>query len=349
MTTPVEIDSSRIDRFERALLESSTTRVHATGLWRALATAFPHRAPGPAERRLLLDVLRSLEARGTLRIPSEQSQRWDRSMDPAVPTSVDLASKEDTASPFSWQTFPWHPHLHWVAQCRNLTEHQAEFLQRVHDGLVNSAFQEPAPMKYRSLQLTGHEKLLASLVKTQLFRESRLTLDLLGCLPETLPLAWEAIGNGGRMVMFENAGPFSVARRVLGEIRDRPYDLIAYGGGRSVLAALGHLLTIERRIETIHYVGDLDPDGLDIALGVHCTGPCWPRRATSALLPAGRQAGARPMTVGTECSWQCHVRSETKSPASSGTATAFLKKCSGRMSCVLHGTVGNRSTTPSSD
>ena len=36
-------------------------------------------------------------------------------------------------------------------------------------------------MKYRSLQLTGNEKALASLAKTSLFGESRLSLAMLGC------------------------------------------------------------------------------------------------------------------------------------------------------------------------
>ncbi len=70
------------------------------------------------------------------------------------------------------------------------------------------------------------------------------------------------------MVIFENAGPFAVARRVLSEVPQRPYDLIAYGGGRSLLASLGHLRTIERRIDTISYVGDLDWAGLDIFVQV---------------------------------------------------------------------------------
>jgi hypothetical protein len=132
---------------------------------------------------------------------------------------------------------------------------------------VNRTFRESAPLKYRSLQLTGDEKMLASLATTSLFGPSRLTLEMLACLPDALPLAWEAVGDGGRMLIFENAGPFAVARRVLSELKTRPYDLIAYGGGRSVLAALGHIKTIERSVESIHYVGDLDHAGLDIGWG----------------------------------------------------------------------------------
>ena len=263
----LELDERRLDQFERGILTATSVRVGAQDLWRALARVFPHRTPGPAERRLLLDALRSIEARGSIRLPPEHGKRWDRSLDPAVPTSVDVVRDHSTPARFPWRTFPWHPNLHWVVQCRNLSTQQVEFLRRVHDGFVNGIFSEPAPLKYRSLQLAGDEKMLASLATTSLFGPSRLTLDLLGCLPDALPLAWEAVGDGGRMVIFENSGPFAVARRVLGDMKARPYDLIAYGGGRSVLAALGHIKTIQRSVESIHYVGDLDHAGLDIAWG----------------------------------------------------------------------------------
>jgi hypothetical protein len=263
--THAELDPLRLDELERILLAGTSARVSAQELWRVLAQVFPHRTPGPPERRLLLQALKAIEARGRVRLPPERGKRWDRSMDPAVPTSVDLLRDRSGSSPFPWRTFPWHPDLHWVVQCRSLSAQQIELLRRVHEGLVNGTFRELVPLKYRSLQLTGHEKMLASLATTSLFGGSRLTLEMLGCLPDALPLAWEAVGEGGRMVMFENAGPFAVARRVLSELKVRPYDLIAYGGGRSVLAALGHLETIERRVESIHYVGDLDHHGLDIA------------------------------------------------------------------------------------
>jgi hypothetical protein len=271
VTAHAELDERLVSELERTLLAGHTVRVPAQMLWRALAQVFPHRMSGPAERRLLLEALRLIEARGSIRFPPEGGKRWDRSMDPAVPTSVDVVRVQSTLPSISWRAFPWHPQLHWVVQCRSLSSQQVEFLRRVHEGLVNGTFRECAPLKYRSLQLTGDEKMLASLATTSLFGPSRLTLELLACLPDALPLAWEAVGEGGRMVIFENAGPFAVARRVLGELRTRPYDLIAYGGGRSVLAALGHIKTIECRVRSIHYVGDLDHAGLDIAWSArHC-------------------------------------------------------------------------------
>ena len=85
------------------------------------------------------------------------------------------------------------------------------------------------------------------------------------------------------MVIFENAGPFAVARRVLTELTRRPYDVVAYGGGRTVLAALGHITTIKHHFESIHYVGDLDDIGLDIAW---CARAMAHRLGLPPLLPA---------------------------------------------------------------
>lgn len=283
MTEP-ELDPRRLDEFERTLLAGTSARVAARELWRALAQVFPHRTSGPAERRLLLAALRAVAARGSIRLPPERGSRWDRSLDPAVPTGVDVVREPAAPPPFAWRSFPWHPNLHWVAQCRSLSPQQVQFLRRVHEGLVNGTFREPAPLQYRSLQLTGDEKMLASLAATSLFGDSRLTFELLACLPDALPLAWEAVGDGGRMVIFENAGPFAVARRVLAGLEARPYDLIAYGGGRSVLAALGHLQTIERRVSSLHYVGDLDRAGLDIAWAAR-------RRSQELGLPRIEPAG----------------------------------------------------------
>ena len=280
-----ELDERRLDEFERGLLAGRTGRVAAREIWRALAQVFPHRPAGPAERHLLLDALKSIEGRGCIRLPPERGKRWDRSMDPAVPTSIDVVRDPAGLTGLSWRTFPWHPNLHWVVQCRSLSSQQIDFLRRVHEGFVNGMFREPVPMKYRSLQLTGDEKMLEALASTSLFGPARLTCDALGCLPDALPLAWEPVGDGARMVIFENAGPFSVALHVLREmtLTTKPYDLVAYGGGRCVLASIGHIKTIERRVQSIHYVGDLDHAGLDIAVALR---RCSNGRALPPVLPA---------------------------------------------------------------
>lgn len=263
-----QVAGPELARFVRFLREGRTTRVGGRRLWQALAKVYPHRASGPAERQLLAEMLSAAAAASLLRLPSSRGRRWDRSMAPPVPTSVDLITEGRQPATFDWRTFPWHVSLAWVPSLPRLTQRQLGFLRRVHDGLVNGEFEEPVPLKYRSLQLTGDEKGLAGLLSSAVFGPGRLTVETLNCTAETLPLAWEPVRDGGRAIVFENAGPFAVARAVLAELRDPPYDLVVYGGGRAVLASLGHLLTIGRALQSLHYVGDLDRIGLRIAVAV---------------------------------------------------------------------------------
>jgi Wadjet anti plasmid transformation system JetA-like protein len=258
------LEAEQLEQFGRVLQEESRKRVNAAGLWRAFAAAFPHRPQGPSERRLLLTALKALETRGLLRLPADHSRRWDRATQPPVPASIDLIREPLPRSSDDWRRFPWHPSLQWVLDMRGLSSEQTRFLERVHRGLVDGDFREPVPLKYRSLQLTGHEKRLADLARGALFGVDRLTLDLLGCLPETCPLAWEAVGDGDSMLIFENAGPFTVACRVLSGVSHSPYGMVAYGAGRSVTGAIGHLPNVKRPIRRVDYVGDLDGAGLDI-------------------------------------------------------------------------------------
>lgn len=277
------IDPVRVEAFMCALQESALTRISSELLWSAFARAFPHRPAGPSERALLLGALRALEASGAIRLPAEHGTRWDRSILPAVPASIDLVRDTEPAPSSAWRTFPWHPQLQWVTQCRGLSVEQIHFLRRVHEGFVERKFDEPAPLKYRSLQLTGDEKRLAALALTSLFGDARLSLEQLGCQPEPIPLAWESVGAGNRMLIFENADPFGTARRVLTALPARPYDAVAYGSGQSLSAALGHLKTLEQPFRALHYVGDLDHAGLEIAAFARL-------RCTELGLPALRPA-----------------------------------------------------------
>ncbi len=164
-----------------------------------------------------------------------------------------------------WRTFPWHPALAWVADRRTLARAQVDFLRRVHDGLRDGAFRQPAPLKYRSLQLTGDEKRLSALAKTALFGLGRLTLELLGCLPDRVPLAWANVGDGSATLVVENAGLFNVAVSVLRQLPRRPYGIVVYGAGTGVEQALPGLRDLGRPVTSVNYVGDLDRPGLRIA------------------------------------------------------------------------------------
>lgn len=259
------LDPKRLEGFARLIRGHPRTRIDGEALWRMFAAAFPVRPQGAEERRWFLDALVELARQGMVRLPPARSPRWDRSLGLAVPASVDRVSAPAPAKDKHWRLFPWHPALKWIADLPQVNPQQIAFLHRVHEAMVRGGLEKPAPLKYRSLQLTGHEKGLARLVGTQLFGPDRLSLELLGCVRETVPLAWESVSDRPAMLIFENAGPFWVARQTLGRMSDPPYGMVGYGGGRSFQASLHHLLTIGRPLKAIHYVGDMDASGLRIA------------------------------------------------------------------------------------
>lgn len=261
----IELDSERVAEFGRLLSASPRRRIDQRTLWSAFATAFPGRPQGTEERRWLAAALERLAGQGIVRLPASGGTRWDKSFGTPVPLSVDLPASSAPAPARGWRSFPWHPSLAWVSSLRHLPADQERFLLKVHEGLVNDWFREPAPLKYRSLQLTGSEKRLALLLRSPLFAEGRLSLKLLGSYSELLPLAWASVSDVPRAIVFENAGPFFVARAVLTKLKNPPYGVVAYGGGKSLLASLPHIATIGRQLEAIHYVGDLDSPGLEIA------------------------------------------------------------------------------------
>ncbi len=262
------LDPKPLRRFLRGLRSEPRIRVGHARVWKSFATAFPQHPQGQEGRRWLTAALEALEAQGQLRLPVAHGKRWDRSSAVAVPLSVDLVRPTPVGRKSDWRAFPWHRSLQWILECRHLTSGQVSFLCKVHEGLVDGTFAEPASFKYRSLQLTGDEKRLGSLVKTQLFRPGRLTLEAIGCGPDVLPLTWEAVSGRRRMIIFENAGAYMVGLQVLRSVRDPPYGRIAYGCGLDVLKAVAYLRVIELEVDDIDYVGDLDIKGLEIAVSL---------------------------------------------------------------------------------
>lgn len=261
----IELDAARVAEFGRLLAASGRQRVDSRSLWGAFAAAFPSRPQGIEERRWLSAALEQLANQGIVRFPAKGGRRWDKTFGTPLPLSIDLPRNSPPPTERRWRSYPWDVRLAWVASLRALRSDQERFLLKVQEGLVNDWFRDQAPLKYRSLQLTGSEKRLAAYLRTPLFAEGRLSLQLLGAYAEVLPLAWAPVGSAPSVIIFENAGPFFVAHAVLSGMEHPPYGLVAYGGGKGILASLPHIATLGRAVEAIHYVGDLDLHGMAIA------------------------------------------------------------------------------------
>jgi hypothetical protein len=263
-------DEARLQRFQDGLRCGDRRTVRDTEVWSAFTAAYSD-LPSGSERRLwLLTALEELAARGAIQLPVRHGKQWDRSSEIVLPTAVSLVSAvADDSRRMQWRQFPWHPHLQWILQLRTLAADQVLFLMRVNEGLVESWFVQPECFKYRSLQLTGDEKRLETLRKSLLFGPGRLTLEMLGCEPEALPLATEYLSSEPTMLIFENAAPFMLARTHAACTVNLRIGRLAYGAGKQVLKAVDYFSMIQPTITEILYVGDLDAEGVKIAADLH--------------------------------------------------------------------------------
>src|SRR5690606_30660442 len=126
-----------------------------------------------------------------------------------------------------WRRFAWHPKLQWVLHLPSLSAEQEALLRRVHEGLVSGAFTTDAPLRYRSLELTGDEKKLIRMANSKtLFGPGRLTRELLGCMREPTPFAWVSVGQGTRALAIENVGPFHASLQALRRMKQPPFGLV---------------------------------------------------------------------------------------------------------------------------
>ncbi len=98
-----------------------------------------------------------------------------------------------------------------------------------------------------------------------LFGPGKLSLELLGCDEEVLPLATVRLSTEPVMLLFENAASYMVARAVLQQSPAKGIGWLGYGAGNQVIKSVGYFSMIEPRLQKILYVGDLDGEGIQIA------------------------------------------------------------------------------------
>lgn len=264
------LDDQRLLAFLDRLSGGKAKTVALSDVWRVFADVYPNLPSGPERRMWLATALDELESRSDLRLPVRRGKLWDRTSTVALPTRITLIAHQATQPDTNdWKTFAWHPRLQWVLERRHVRLEHVEFLKRVNRGLIEGWFDVVENLKYRSLQLTGDEKRLQQLIRSKLFGPRKLTLDLLGCEEEVLPIAIDRVSEASTMLMFENAAPFMLARKLLRElVADGSrvcVGCVAYGAGKQVAKSAGYLTTVEPKVNRVLYVGDLDAEGIQIA------------------------------------------------------------------------------------
>ena len=256
--------------FEEALLALGKRRIRLHELCEAYLRAHPDALDAPNLRRLLLDALRRLERDELADLPAP-GRGWDRSGSPALPRTASL--RNVLRSRRSAKTHAWLPALAFAADERHPVR-RAD-LQAINAFLVSARSRNlsPVPTRERSLQIFGNEKRLDDIRKGEptLF-EGRISLDDLHCYPVAPPLPWETPDSpsaGRPILVLENYHSYDSFRRWNREAA--LYAAVAYGGGNAFRQGAGNLdeLIVRTAANGALYVGDLDPAGIDILLGVN--------------------------------------------------------------------------------
>lgn len=251
-------------RFLQELQASPTKRIDYDAYWAAYRRT-NDRITTNAMRGHLHQLLNDLNAEGHLTFPKAE-RLWTRGEHPSLPKYLTLV--RDTPNPErTWRDHPWPAQLDWVPGLTSLTSTEEAFLREVDKHLLSGGFHEPAPLKYRSLQLAGDEKALPALLKGKLFYPGRLTLKLLNVESGPLPLTRERIQDGGRYLIIENEEAFRTILSTLSATPNPPYDWVAHGRGNALVQSIGWLKHVNAEVTSLHFLGDLDAAGLRTAIG----------------------------------------------------------------------------------
>ena len=259
-----------VPTFQEALLALGKRRIRLHELRDAYLRAHPDARDAPDLRRLLLEALHRLERDEVADLPAP-GPRWDTSGSPALPRTASLrGAGRSRRSP---KPHAWLPALAFAADERHPVRRAN--LQAINAFLVFARDKNlpPVPTRERSLQIFGDEKRLDDIRKGEptLF-EGRISLDDLHCYPVAPPLPFETPGNpapGQPILVLENYHSYDSFRRWNREAA--LYAAVAYGGGNAFRQGAGNLdeLIVRTAADGAFYVGDLDPPGIDILLGVN--------------------------------------------------------------------------------
>jgi hypothetical protein len=244
----------------RAIETHPNSKVPLPVLQRAAAAVDNTGAASVGWRGRILTAIQQLEADGRVALPKT---RVDTSGIPPLPRYV---TRPATPRARRTRTSPpvWHADLAWAAALFDqgqLTGADQRFLTAINTWLSKRRGM-PAPLRERSLEIFGDEKLLETRISGPLLAPRRLTLDLLEtylCWP---PVERVDLGPGDWLIVENYTTYHSLAQRA-GELG---FDgQIIWGSGNGVTTRLAALASEPSRPPRLYYFGDIDAGGFRIA------------------------------------------------------------------------------------
>lgn len=238
------------------------TRFALEHLLETFQRLFPHRHGDADVRAVLARLLGELERSGAICLPRKSNRRaYDHSERTPLPKHI---VRRDRPGRAKQAAVVWRPELAFASDFGS--SWQAELLavqEWLRNGGTTAAL---VALRERSVEIFGDEKRLDSMLGTQLFAPSRLTLDLLRCYLPSVPIYVVSLPQNGLsrpLLVVENHTTFDTLCRW--NEQHRRYAAVAFGAGAAFIATCESLrphLAAPGCTGQVSYFGDLDPKGL---------------------------------------------------------------------------------------
>ena len=211
-------------------------------------------------RARVLVAINALADTGQVTLPKT---RLDRSAMPPLPVYL-LRADTPKDRRVADQQVVWHADLDWVALAEDtglVSSAERRFLAAINAWLPNRRG-VVVPLRERSLEIFGDEKVLEGWVLGPLFGPGRLSFRLLECEPCWPPVEQRVFGPGDWLLVENYTTYVSIARTAA---RQGFTGRIVWGSGLQVGTRLLTLATTGERPPACWYFGDIDVGGFRAA------------------------------------------------------------------------------------
>lgn len=190
---------------------------------------------------------------------------WDQSALPHLPKWI-YRPRPKVARQYAEQVI-WSPELGFLSAKKELANSPwlkvDEWLKKTRNVVRDSV-----PIRERSLEIFGDEKMLDAMVGVQAFRSKLITLGALSCYYVPEPAAWERGPLGSEHLpglCMENSTTYDVVKRF--NRAAGIWGFVVYGRGNGFASVVEGILPIMEEFghERILYFGDADHEGIEIA------------------------------------------------------------------------------------
>ncbi len=237
-------------------------RTYLPELWAHLSSVMTLE-PG-TQREILRLVLDELRDNLLIEYP-KMKHLWDMSATPYLPAWVSKAKPKNKQG--QADGIIWSPALSFHAD-KGVRQESPWLAVDVWLKKTRSEMVSLKPLRERSLDIFGDEKVLDSLITTLPFKNGLITLETLGCyyVPEPIPWVPGPVGSESRYgLCVENSTTYDTLCRFNKEAG--LWGFVAYGRGNGFSSMTDGIVQVIKSYghKRLMYFGDADHEGIEIA------------------------------------------------------------------------------------